>query len=528
MDSQKKKQPVLRAFQSEAINATYALLAKREKKTLLEMAAGTGKTIVVAELVRLLIKDNMFHHVLIISSTMASLEHFRCCFLDNGISAVIGIKNTNNESVVLLTYAALRRVDSINQFDLIICDDAYNTKNEKVRSLFQKTQSSFVGFMSSQEECDTNWFSDVKPAFKYTIDDGIREGYYSPLANPREYSIAIEGFCSRLFQSFNYRVEQEKPLGNTKYTPDIIIHFDKYIAVIEAKAYRDRYVSKRTIDTAINQLQKYKAVAQDNQLSVDDFFLILFCEIDEQYKRQVYNDYRINIWDIANLLYICKESNEFSEELNKLVYYPISDIAPLEPITSITQSAALPQGNVNVIESTECEDFERRLRSCKKGKNASLEYEQICTEIIQYLFDGEFTQISDQHKTSDDLFRMDLLCGIKGTTAFWELLIRHYNTRFVVFEFKNYTKQLAQNLIYITEKYLFNAALRNVAIIVSRKGFSRNAGVASLGCLKEDGKLIIDLTDDDLISMLYKKQDGEEPSDFLLWKIECLLMSVSK
>ena len=293
MSSQEKKQPVLRAFQSEAIDTIYALLAKREKKILLEMATGTGKTIVVAELVRLLIKDNMFHPILLISSTMASLEQFRYCFLDNGISAVIGIKNANNESVVLLTYAALRRLDSVNQFDLIICDDAHNTKNEIVSSLFLKTQSNFVGFMRSQEESDKNWFSNVKPAFKYTTDDGIREGYYSPLANVREYSIAIEGFCSRFFQSFNYKVEQEKPLGNTKYTPDIIIHFDKYTAVIEAKAYRDRYVSKRTIDIAINQLQKYKAVAQDNQLSVDDFFLILFCEVDEQYKRQVYSEYKI-------------------------------------------------------------------------------------------------------------------------------------------------------------------------------------------------------------------------------------------
>ena len=528
MSSQEKKQPILRAFQSEAIHSIYALLEKKERKILLEMAAGTGKTTIVSELVRLLIKDNMFHSVLLISSTMASLEQFRYCFLDNGISAVIGIKNANNESVVLLTYAALRRLDSVSQFDLIICDDAHNTKNEIVQSLFQKTQSSFVGFMRSQDEYYENWFSDVTPAFKYTTDDGIREGYYSPPADMREYSIAIEGFCSRLFQSFNYKVEQEKPLGNNKDTPDIIIHFDKYTAVIEAKAYRDRYVSKRTIDIAINQLQKYKLVAQDNQLSVDDFFLILFCEVDEQYKRQVHSEYKINIWDIANLLYICKESNEFSEELNKLVYYPIGGIAPSEPITSISQSIAFPQGNVNVIEPTECEDFERKLRSCKTGRNASLEYEQICTEIIQYLFDGEFTQSSDQHKTGDDLFRMDLLCGIKGTTAFWELLIRHYNTRFVVFEFKNYTKQLAQNLIYITEKYLFNSALRNVAIIVSRKGFSRNAGTVSLGCLKEDGKLIIDLTDDDLISMLHKKQDGEEPSDYLLWKTERLLMSVSK
>ena len=45
-------------------------------------------------------------------------------------------------------------------------------------------------------------------------------------------------------------------------------------------------------------------------------------------------------------------------------------------------------------------------------------------------------------------------------------------------------------MIYITEKYLFNAALRNVAIVISRKGFSDGACFAAKGCLKENGKMI--------------------------------------
>ena len=57
-------------------------------------------------------------------------------------------------------------------------------------------------------------------------------------------------------------------------------------------------------------------------------------------------------------------------------------------------------------------------------------------------------------------------------------------------EFKNYKDEIDQNLIYITEKYLYNAVLRNVAIIISRKGFSYNARKAATGILTETGKLI--------------------------------------
>ena len=45
---------------------------------------------------------------------------------------------------------------------------------------------------------------------------------------------------------------------------------------------------------------------------------------------------------------------------------------------------------------------------------------------------------------------------------------------------------------------------------------------------KESGKLIISLDDNDLIKMIYMKENGEEPSDYLLDKVEQILMSVSK
>lgn len=53
------------------------------------------------------------------------------------------------------------------------------------------------------------------------------------------------------------------------------------------------------------------------------------------------------------------------------------------------------------------------------------------------------------------MFRMDLICSLKGTTEFWNFLITFYNTKFVVFEYKNYSKPISQNLIYITENIYF-------------------------------------------------------------------------
>lgn len=218
-----------------------------------------------------------------------------------------------------------------------------------------------------------------------------------------------------------------------------------------------------------------------------------------------------------------KDSPELFAALANLTYFPIEGMIPLPPY-----GWAPPAVSGEAIGEPASLALEKRLRECGTGKKYAQAYEEICGDIIQYLFGEEFTLYSAQHKTGDDLFRMDILCSLKGTNAFWKLLIQHYNTRFVVFEFKNYAAPLQQNLIFITEKYLFHAALRNVAIIISRKGFSGNAKTASEGCLKESGKLILDITDEDLVVMLKKKDDGEEPSDYLLEKLEHMLMSISK
>ena len=161
-----------------------------------------------------------------------------------------------------------------------------------------------------------------------------------------------------------------------------------------------------------------------------------------------------------------------------------------------------------------------------------MEYEEICKDILDFLFKGAFSEIFPQHPTEDKHFRMDFIAPLKGnnekTHSLWRMLTYHYNSHFVVFECKNYEEEIDQNLIYITEKYLFNAALRNVAFILSRKGFSEPAHFAACGCLKEHGKLILDIKDADLVEMLDAKAKGDEPADYLLKLLEKFLMGIGK
>lgn len=58
-----------------------------------------------------------------------------------------------------------------------------------------------------------------------------------------------------------------------------------------------------------------------------------------------------------------------------------------------------------------------------------------------------------------------------------------------------------------------------MAFIISRKGVHSNATKATLGCLKESRKLINGLNDDDLIKMIYMKENGEEVVDDTIKKV---------
>jgi hypothetical protein len=255
----------------------------------------------------------------------------------------------------------------------------------------------------------------------------------------------------------------------------------------------------------------------------------MMCEVGEKRKRQFYDRTGIHVWDIANILYYCRKSRSLLNAIVAYLPYPVSDISPAPPIEQLPAFEIKYEEKQPPLEST-VQTYIKRLYDCPVGRQDPVGalYQSLCSEIIDFLFSGEFIKEAKQHRTEDELFRMDMLCALKGSAEFWRFLIQFYNTKFVVFEFKNYVDLISQNLIYTTEKYLFKPALRNVAIIISRKGFDDHANDTALGCLKETGKLISDITDDDLIVMLLAKIDGKEPSDILLERVLDMLMSIGK
>jgi hypothetical protein len=99
----------------------------------------------------------------------------------------------------------------------------------------------------------------------------------------------------------------------------------------------------------------------------------------------------------------------------------------------------------------------------------------------------------------------------------------------VVFEFKNYGGKIKQGQIHTTEKYLYRTALRSTAIIISRKGADENALAVCRGALREQGKLIINLTTDDVCKMLHLRDEpGGDCNSVLTEYVDRMLMRLER
>lgn len=521
----------LRSYQEDAVEKIYDFFNSDSYKAKMYISTGLGKSTIIQKALLAILTDTSDKLIAVLATRRIICDEMISSLLketNDNIKIASDISEINEQKILITTYfEVMKNQLALDVFDLVICDEAQFVKDEGFFELSRENHTKFLGLLQNIESSE-GWFNDSECLFSYTIKDAIKDGYNSYIGE-QEFT---QHFLKKLLDYQGYKnISQEVEIFDeykNRKLLDIVAQNEKETVVIEVKLYRNLYNSKSIINNALKQILDYKDMILRNDKNNDfTFIIVLSCLVDEKLKNEIFKQYDVKIWDINNLIYLCEDNKELLQSLLRCIPYPSMELEAKKPL-------GLEDKKKDVIideaEDSFSEIYQKKLENCKSGKlnKNDKEYETICTEIIKYLFETEFFRISEQHKTGDEMFRMDLLCSLKGTTEFWKLLISFYQTKFVVFEYKNYSDYITQNLIYVTEKYLFPVALRNVAFIISRKGFDPNAEKAALGCLRESGKLIISLDDNDLIKMLVMKKNGEEPSDYLLDKVENLLMSVSK
>ena len=249
--------------------------------------------------------------------------------------------------------------------------------------------------------------------------------------------------------------------------------------------------------------------------------LVTIYELEDKKREYYENTYSgVVLIDISNLLFAVQNCTELQNELMSILPYTVNDIEP-------------KKGFIH-IDCIKHNDYTRALikemELCEAGRGFATTYEKMCHKLLKNVFSGELDLWKEQQRSNSDLYRFDLLCRIKDRNkkTFWSILERYFNTKYVIFEFKNYSDKITQKEVYTTEKYLYSKALRSVGIVVAANGYDDNAYWAAKGCLRENGKLIMLLETQDLITMNKMKLDQEDPSDYLLEKLDGILLELEK
>jgi len=159
-----------------------------------------------------------------------------------------------------------------------------------------------------------------------------------------------------------------------------------------------------------------------------------------------------------------------------------------------------------------------KLKTCNAGRNDWKAYEEICTNIIDFLFRDSFRNFKTiiQARNENGLDIKDLVIPNRSNNPFWSEVRTDYGVRNVIFEFKNYVEPIGKNQIVSTSNYLKKKAYGRFAIIFSRKGLSNpNGELEQLEQLRDSDKMIIVLDDKDLIELITYKKRGKKPEEIL-------------
>lgn len=340
----------------------------------------------------------------------------------------------------------------------------------------------------------------------------------------------FEDVVFEIFSTFsNAEIEREPRLrteiNNKPYIPDMVVKIDNDVYIVEIKYYRSKNIQMTLINNAIKYLQHYSSYKK--VLVIPNFI--------SESERAAINELDKNItlldgYDLFNLTIQTPSLNEKLKLFLVMEYFNqdnLPEIQDCDFIEKLKTNNKKPE-SLNKKTETKKEKLISRLNELTPGHYNFTEYEDLCEDIISYLFESALTNKKSQPYSDNNLYRYDLVARINPTTEFWKFIINEIQSRYVIFEFKNYSKKINQEQILTTERYLLNQALRKVAIIFCRKGENESADKFIRDALRESGKVILVLSDNDVKKMIRAKEKGDSPELLLFEKIDDLFMTLSR
>jgi type I restriction enzyme R subunit len=261
----------LRGYQKKAIHLMQQAIARGLDRFLLEMATGTGKTLTAAAIIKLFLRTGNASRVLFLVDRLELEDQALKAFkkvLANDFKTVIYKENRddwNKAEIVVTTVQSLlfnnkyQRLFSPTDFDLVISDEAHRSIGGNARAVFDYFVGYKLGLTATPKDYlkkftkakpttkDPREFErrllldtyhtfgcdDGQPTFRYSLLDGVKDGY---LINPIVVDARSE-VTTQLLSDDGFVVEFKDDEGED-----------------QKEAFKQREFEKRFFSDATNQI----------------------------------------------------------------------------------------------------------------------------------------------------------------------------------------------------------------------------------------------------------------------------------
>ena len=275
-----------RYYQKRAIKAICERMNKKQMRSLVVMATGTGKTRTAISLVDVLSKAEWVKNVLFLADRTSLVNQAHKNFsklLPNTSFCVLNEKDTDKKKrymearTMFSTYQTMiNHIDGknksfgIGRFDLLIVDEAHRSVFGKYGSIFSYFDSLIVGLTATpREDVDKSTYElfdheEGEPTDEYTLKEAVNDGYLVPFKGVKcNTKFTLEGI------RYDERTDDEKQIL------DKIFEEEALRKALNGKAVQPRDIAVRelydyimnldTIDKVIAHLMKNGQRVNNNE-----------------------------------------------------------------------------------------------------------------------------------------------------------------------------------------------------------------------------------------------------------------------
>lgn len=296
-----------RPYQKKAVQAVCDALENGQRKALLVMATGSGKTRTAISLVDILQRNGWIKHILFLADRRELVKQAKKAFTallpSLSICNLLDSKDDPNSRMIFSTYPTMvnaidsarskdgSRLFSSGHFDLIIIDESHRSIYKKYQDIFTYFDGCLLGLTATPKtDIDKNTYSifDIEndvPTFAYELDEAIEEKYLVPY-NTSETKMK---FMEKGIHYDDLPEEEKEQWENT---------FDDEVKDISGDALNKFLFNENTVDTVLQDLMEKgfhveggdtigKSIIFAKSIKHADFILKRFNALYPEYKGKV-------------------------------------------------------------------------------------------------------------------------------------------------------------------------------------------------------------------------------------------------